>query len=91
MGLIKEYALIVFSQDGGLLERVGLFREGRLNREDAAFSSIDSNIYIKSIFNVFILFPGLPSQSSFVQGLSVHSKVCKVHLKITSVIDVNAA
>ena len=22
----------------------------------------------KSIFNVFILFPGLPSQSSFVQG-----------------------
>ena len=46
MGLIKEYALIVFSQDGGLLESVGLFREGRLNREDAAFSSVDSNIYI---------------------------------------------
>ena len=68
MGLIKEYALIVFSQDGGLLERVGLFREGRLNREDAAFSSVDSNIYTKSIFNVFILFPGLLSQSSFVQG-----------------------
>ena len=27
-----------FSQEGGLLERVGLFREGRLNREDVAFS-----------------------------------------------------
>ena len=67
--------VIIFSQDGGLLERVGLFKEGRLNREDAAFSSIDSNIYVyrscfigKSIFNIFILFPGLPSQSSFVQG-----------------------
>ena len=54
-------------------ERVGLFREAWLNREDAAFSSIDSNICIscfigKSIFNILILFPGLPSQSSFVQG-----------------------
>ena len=41
----------------------------------------------KSIFNIFISFPGLPSQSSFVQrhfSLSVHSKVCKVHLKITT-------
>ena len=63
--------MIFFSQDGGILERVGLFKEGRLNREDAAFSSIDSNISCfigKSIFNIFILFPGLPSQSSFVQG-----------------------
>ena len=66
--------MIFFCQDRGLLERVGLFEEGRVNREDAAFSSIDSNIYIyisyfmrKSIFNIFILFPGLPSQSSFVQ------------------------
>ena len=62
-----------FSQDGGLLEGVGLFREGLLNREDAAFSSIDSKIYIpcfieKSIVNIFISFPCLPSQSSFVQG-----------------------
>ena len=52
--------MIFFSQGRGLLARVGLFKEGRLNREDAAFSSIN--------FNIFILFPGLPSQSSFVQG-----------------------
>ena len=37
-GVIRKYAL--------LLERVGLFNEGQPNREDAAFSSIDSNIYI---------------------------------------------
>ena len=73
-GLIRKWALIIFfSQDGGLLERVGLFKEGQLNREDAAFLSIDSNIYIscfigKSIFNISILFPGLPSQSSFIWG-----------------------
>ena len=87
-GLI--FFLIFFSQDGGLLERVGLFKEGRLSREDAAFHQsiqihicvfiyiyidiyIDIYIYIssfirKSIFNIIILFPGLPSQSSFVQG-----------------------
>ena len=36
------------------------------------FLSIDSSIfimfYLKSIFKIFILFLGLPSQSSFVQG-----------------------
>ena len=56
------------------VERVGLFREGRLNREDAPFSSIDSNVYVydvlseKAFSTIFILFPGLPSQSSFVRG-----------------------
>ena len=46
----------------------------------------------KSIFNIFISFPALPSQSSlFRVTLSVHSKVCKVHLKITTVVDVIAA
>ena len=38
--------MIFFSQDGGLLEWVGLFKDGQLNREDAAFLTIDSNIYI---------------------------------------------
>ena len=70
--LIRKEALIIFFSRWRLtLERVGLFKERRLNREDAAFSSIDSNkscLIRKSIFNMFILFPGLPSQSSFVQG-----------------------
>ena len=46
----------------------------------------------KSNFNIFILFPGVPSQSSwtplFRVTLSVHSKVCKVRLKITTVVNV---
>ena len=84
--------------DRGIFERVGLFKEGRLNREDAAFSSIDSNIYIyiciscfigKSIFNIFILFlVYCLNLLLFRVTLSVHSKVCKVHLKITTVADV---
>ena len=43
----------------------------------------------KSIFSIFILFPGLPSQSSFVQGHFKCSfkKYAKFILKITTVVD----
>ena len=96
-GLIRKWALIIFfSQDGGLLERVGLFKEGQLNREDAAFLSINSNIY--SIYLVLsekafstYLFCFLVYRLNlllFRVTLSVHLKVCKVHLKITTVVDV---
>ena len=93
--------MIFFSQDGGLLERVGLFKEGRLNREDAAFSSIDSNIYTYVYTYVYLvlsekafstyLFCFLVYRLNlllFRVTLSVHSKVCKVYLKITTVVDV---
>ena len=43
-------------------------------------------------FNISISFPGLLSQSSFVQGdFKCSFKSCKVHLKITTVVDVIAA
>ena len=84
-----------FSSDGGLLERVGLFREGRLNtnRENVAFSSIDYHVLSEKAFSTY-LFCFLVYHLNlllFRVTLSVHSKVCKVHLKITTVVDVIAA
>ena len=59
--------MIIFSQDGGLFERVGLFKEGQLNRENAAFSYIYFVLSENHFQHVYFV-SGLPSQSSFVQG-----------------------
>ena len=62
------------------------------------FSSIDSNVYVHDVlsekaFSTY-LFCFLVYHLNLLFSrvtLSVHSKVCKVHLKITTVVDVIAA